>query len=348
MDITLLMNTARDDFPMVGLPDTFIFEPTIRSLNRQELKNFELVIVDALWSEKRKRWLEEHARFPVKYIDALPNRWLEHGMVGIATQKNKGLLYAEGELVVFVDDCVMFPLRDWTRKIWGWYEKGYWPMSLTYYFEGGKPKLLGESSRYVERFYGRDYDKEQNLRLIFKPGEVVRDSRARFVDDGGTLEAHGSWFYGGSSATLEALLKINGVDEAYDSAKGLEDVSVGVRLEQAGYGGKFILDKDLYHIENWHRGISERVLTYRGPTPKCNYALLQYNAGNPVANKQVLTRSDCDWIRENICPKCNNFGRCLGEEFRGKFYIESEGFEYWLSNQRVFDLRKERDKTTQS
>jgi len=72
--------------------------------------------------------------------------------------------------------------------------------------------------------------------------------------------------------------------------------------------------------------------------------LLQYNTGNPVANKRVLTRSDCDWIRENICPKCNNFGRCLGEEFRGKFYIESEGFEYWLSNQRVFDLRKDRDR----
>ncbi|MBW2561664.1 MAG: glycosyltransferase family 2 protein, partial [Deltaproteobacteria bacterium] len=260
MDITLLMNTARDDFPMVGLPDTFIFEPTIRSLNKQELKNFELVIVDALWSEKRKRWLEEHARFPVKYIDALPNRWLEHGMVGIATQKNKGLLYAEGELVVFVDDCVMFPLRDWTRKIWGWYEKGYWPMSLTCYFEGGRPKLMKDGER-RDTFHKSPTDEPDlgELYSIFRPGDVVRDSRFKFVGD--VLEAPSSWFYGGSSAALDALLRINGIDERFDGKKGLEDVDTGMRLENAGYSGKFILDRSLYHIENWHRGASSRVLT---------------------------------------------------------------------------------------
>jgi GT2 family glycosyltransferase len=343
MEISILLNSCREDYPMVGLPGTFLFEPTIKSLNRQELQNFELVIIDALYSERRRRWLDENARFPVKYLDAFPNRWLERGMVGIATQKNKGLIHAGGELIVFMDDCTEFP-PDWTKRMWGWYEKGYWPMSLTYYHEGGRPKLLNRAGGGDFPFLPREDDREQRFSAFIKPGDAVRDSRAKFADESGTMQVSGSWFYGGSSATLEALLKINGVDERLDGCKSLEDVDVGMRLEQAGYLGKFVLDRDLHHVENWHTGASKRILHYHGPTPKCNYALLQHNLGNPVANKKIITRADCDWIRENICPRCNNYARCLNEELRGRFYIESDGFETWLKLQRTFDLAEERRK----
>jgi len=149
IEISIILNCARDDFPLVGLPNTFIFEPTVKSLNKQEFRDFELIIVDACYSESRKRWLEENAEFPVKYLNAFPNRFLEHGMCAIASMKNKGLLQ------VFVDDCTEFP-RWWTKRIWHWFSKGYWPMSLTYYYEAGRPKLLKPNDRYVERFYGRD------------------------------------------------------------------------------------------------------------------------------------------------------------------------------------------------
>jgi len=343
MEITVLMNTARDDFPMVGLDEPHPFTPTVKSLNEQELQNFELVIVDACWSGERKRWIESHAEFPVKYLNAHPNRFLELGMCAIASMKNKGLLHAEGELVVFVDDCTQFP-DFWTKRIQRWYEKGYWPMSLTYYYEAEKPKLMGSSTRYVERFYSRDYDKEENLRLYVKPGEMVRDSRADVVNAHGTVKAPGNWFYGGSSATLEALLRINGVDEKFDGKKGLEDSDTGLRLEKAGCGGLFVLDKGLWHIEHWHESISEKALWYKGPTPACNYALLQYNLerGGFKANTSTLTMQECEWIRSNICGKCNNRHRCLDEEFKGEFYVECEGFHAWLKLQRAFDLEEER------
>ncbi|RLF11583.1 MAG: hypothetical protein DRJ69_01705, partial [Thermoprotei archaeon] len=274
VEITLLLNTCRPDFPLVGLPDVFIFEPTVRSLNRQAFKDFELVIVDAKWSERRRRWLEEHARFPVKYLSAWPNRYLEHGLCAICTQKNKGLLYAEGDLVVFIDDATEFP-RWWLARMWRHWSRGYWPMSLTYYYEAGRPKILGQSSRYVERFYGREHDKEEGFRLYIRPGEQVRDSRADFVS--GVRPAPGQWFYAGSSAPLEVLLDVNGLDESFDGSKGLEDVDLGMRLElwarRHSYtcGGlpPFLLDKDLWHIEHWHGPIAEDVLFYRGPTPKC-------------------------------------------------------------------------------
>lgn len=340
IEISLILNSARKDFSLIGLKDTFIFSPTILTLNKQQFREFELIIVDACYSESRRKWIEQHANFQVKYISAFPNRFLERGMCAIASMKNLGLKFAQGELVMFVDDCTQFP-PDWTKRIWGWYEKGYWPMSLTYYWEGGKPKLLRQESKHVIPIHPKEDDREQRFSTFLRQGEMVRDSRAKFVDERRTMQVSGSWFYGGSSATLEALLRINGLDERFDGSKALEDVDVGIRLENAGYAGKFILDKDLYHVENWHQGVSERVLSYKGPTPKCNYALLQYNVGNPVANKKVLTRDDCDWIRNNICPKCNNLGRCLNEEFRGKFYVESDGFNSWLELQRTFDLRGE-------
>ena len=345
VEISIIMNTCREDYPMVGLPNTFIFEPTVKTLNKQKLQNFELIIVDALYSEKRRRWLENNAEFPVKYVNAFPNRFLENGMCAISSQKNKGLIYAEGELVVFMDDCTMFPLKDWTERIWYWYEQGYWPMSLTYYFEGGKPKLLGRSSRYVEKFYGREYDKEGNFYTFLKEGEIVRDSRADYVNASNIVKpAPAGWFYGGSSASLKALLKINGLDEKFDGKKSLEDVDLGLRLEMAGFKNKFVADSKLWHIENWHKSVNEKVLWYRGSTPCCNYGLLRFNQVKNLwkANSYIITYEDCLWIRDNICASCFNLERCRGEEFKGKFFIECEGFRKWLELQEAFNLEEKR------
>jgi GT2 family glycosyltransferase len=340
--ISILLNTCRDDYPLVGLPETFIFEPTIKSLNKQEYKEFELIIIDACYSSYRKEWIEKNSNFSVKYINAFPNRFLEKGMCAISSMKNKGLIYAEGELVVFIDDCTEFPMN-WTKKIWNWFEKGFFPMSLTYYFEGGKPKILGKGNKYIEIIYGKEYYKEDKLYAFLRNGDIVRDSRADFVNKLGIVHPSGNWFYGGSSASLEALLKINGIDEKFDGKKGLEDSDTGLRLEKAGYN-VFVLDKDLWHIEHWHKSMNEKVLWYKGPTPACNYALLQYNKikNEYIANNNILTKKDCEWIRDNICPKCDNLKRCLNEEFKGKFFIECEGFNIWLNLQRKFDLREER------
>jgi len=106
----------------------------------------------------------------------------------------------------------------------------------------------------------------------------------------------------------------------------------------------FVLDRNLYHVENWHKSLSQKVLHYSGPTNHCNYGLLQYNQLKDEfrANTKVLSRDDCEWMRENICKRCDNLHRCLNEEFKGRFYVESEGFEVWLRLQRTFDLREER------
>jgi len=309
VELSIILNTGRDDYPMIGLPQTFIFEPTILSLNKQELQNFELVIVDGCWSERRAKWTLAHATFPLKHLNALPNRFLENGMIAISSMKNKGIINAEGELVVFVDDCTQFEPW-WTKRLWSWYEKGYWPMSMTRYLRGGE-------------------------------AIAVHDSRAQLVGSGTRL-AFPSMFYGGSSATLDALLRVNGLDERFDGKKSLEDVDLGERLSVAGALGVFMLDSEFYHYENAHGDISREV--FRVNVPVCNYGLLLESKIEHEfkANTRLLRREDCERIRSRVCPVCPIYQRCQLETLKGKFFLESDGYELWLKLQTTVDLRGER------
>lgn len=303
VEITILLNTAREDYPMTNSP-LFIFSPTIKSLNVQNLKNFELIIVDALYSEGRKLWIEQHSQIPVKYVNAFPNRYLEKGMVAISSMKNTGIVHSEGELIIFTDDCTEFP--PWfTERLWKWYMKGYCPMSITKY----------------------DVDSH--------------DSREKVVESQGVVHPPGNWFYGGSSATLQNILTVNGLDESFDGRKGLEDVDLGVRL--AMLGARYILDREIYHLEYAHIGVSSRVLTYNGPAPICGYAIHLYNTlylKRYEVNKEIYTLEKCNFIRDSICPNCPIFERCKTETFKGKFYVEGPGFDTWLSLQESFSLRE--------
>lgn len=319
--ISILMNTMRDAFPFVQRPVLTIFQPTVMSLNDQVLQNFELVVVDGMYSEGRKKFLDMYSRFPVKYINALPNRFLENGVVAISSMKNKGLTVCEGEIVMFIDDCTEFPV-DWTQKLTKWIDKGYWPMSLTHYYID--EKLVNKDSRCAKA----------ELFGVMLPSSGEYDAS----------KVNGQMYYGGSTAAMSALLDVNGLDEKFDGVKSLEDVDLGIRLEQAGYRSFYLIDKDLWHIENAHMGISESVLTYKGPASHCNFGLILFNIYYKIkANTRKFLRPHAEFIRSSICPKCWNYEKCLVETFKSKFFIEGPGYEKWLELQETFDLKKARE-----
>jgi len=55
--ISCILCTARSDYPILGLEDVYIFEPTFKSLEKQKFKEFELIVVDALYPSRMK-WIE--------------------------------------------------------------------------------------------------------------------------------------------------------------------------------------------------------------------------------------------------------------------------------------------------
>ena len=152
------------------------------------------------------------------------------------------------------------------------------------------------------------------------------------------------WYYGYSSMSLEAALKVNGYDERFDGSKSLEDCDCGNRLSMAGYTNVFLLDVNHWVIEHEHESLSRDVVAPSVEVFKCNYGLYLLNKERNRwrANSDRLSLADCQWGREKICPRCDNYQRCLGEELEGKFYSINRDFDLWFNHQPVFDLREER------
>jgi len=103
------------------------------------------------------------------------------------------------------------------------------------------------------------------------------------------------------------------------------------------------LDVDLQIIEHEHGPIQENIIARNVKTMKCNYALYLLNRARRTwrTNSIVLSRGDCDWIREKQCPTCGNYERCKKEELGGRFWTDDALLTEFLKGQRIFDLREE-------
>jgi glycosyltransferase involved in cell wall biosynthesis len=345
--ISCILATAREPHPIIGLENVHVLQPTLHSLEKQSFRDFELIIVDALYPAKRE-WIEKRKwSFPIKYVPPHPNHsfWLGKGLWNVAGMLNTALLYAEGDLVVRLDDCSEIPDVNYLQKFWDAYQNGFFALAMHVRYHAGKPARVNEE--YFQKGYEAKYAKlpetenrKALLERLYGKNGIVKDTRWPTVERHGRMIAPPEWFYGFSSFSLEAALKVNGFNEQCDGQKGLEDVEFGERLVIAGYKNMFLLDKDLWVIEHEHLPC-----VVKSPEPfKCNYGLIQYEQVKGLfrANSRRLSLEDCEWIRLNICPKCLNYSRCLKETLKGQFYVDNELFKLWLESQRVFDLRAER------
>ena len=341
VDMSLILCTARDNYSIIDMPDVFLLEPMLKSLETQTFRDFELVIVDAFYPEKRELIFSKKWRYPIKYVPPHPNHdfWIKKGIWGFAGMLNTAIIHTEGELIVKVDDCCKLPDEHYLKKFWDGYMSGYFPMALHVRYRKDKPAVVDDD--YIKRGYEVliAEDKEnviQRLKTLYGEGGVIRDTRWTQVEKVKRMIAPPNWFYGYSSFPINAALRINGYNELLDGQKGLEDVDFGIRLDMAGYHNVLTLDKDLWIIEYEHYPCK-----IKSPDVyKCNYGIIQYEQSNGIyeANTWKLSKEDCYSIRKNICPKCPNYSRCLGEELKGQFFIDNEDFNLWLDNQRVFSL----------
>jgi glycosyltransferase involved in cell wall biosynthesis len=342
-EISVILCTARSNHPIIGLDHVHVLQPTLYSLEKQTFRDFELIIVDALYPTK-KEWIEERKwSFPIKYVPPHPNHrfWLDKGLWNVAGMLNTALLYAEGELIVRLDDSSEIPDSSYLQKFWDAYQNGFFALAMHTRYRYGKQAYYNEEYRHEGYEIARESSSRKDILLnFFKEGNPVRDTRWPTVERQGRMIAPPEWGYGYSSYSLEALLKINGFNELFDGCKGQEDQDCSIRMSMAGYKNVFLLDKDLWVIEHEHLPC----VVKSPPTFKCNYGLIQYEQlrGLFMANSWKLTLEDCEWIRQNICPKCLNNNRCLKETLAGKFYVGNELFRLWLQSQRTFDLRLER------
>lgn len=301
--ISIIYATARPDYPMQDRPDIHQFTPLLESLEKQTFTDFELIISD-VYHEKRSYDFSKHS-FPVKHINPSEFSWAsKKGLWALQDAFNWGLVYADGELLLWFGDCCELVNDDSLQIWWDWYEKGFCALALFVYYKGGRPFLVDEAIK--EKYTIGGGTKAEDFKRLVEEGymkNVLRDSRWKFVEESpnGIYPCSGQLFYGYSSSRLDDMLKLNGYDSNFDGSKALTDVEMGLRLGKIG--SQFVLDKKLWLVEHAHNAIPKEVL-WGTPTPgdfRSNYSLMLLNQKkNKIrVNDYRLTKEELEWIVEH-------------------------------------------------
>lgn len=368
--ISYITITARDNFPTAGRPDLHLWEPTLQTLANQTFKDFEYIIVDVFYDERAdyfKKYSGSGSGLKIKHIPAAPNIWHKYGVVQTCEQFNKGIVYADGELVFFdADSAMLHPSL--MNNLWKHYQDGYF-VSLGFGADLTYAKEIYERQEYSDGRYKFSTGTWQGVTIdaakkvgtngtdvmngvLGYNGNVIMDHRYRqlFENTGKDMEIISpQWYYGISTASLEAVLAVNGFETSFDGDPALNDVDLGYRLFMAGYK-KLAMFRDSYIIEAYAKLGWHTKMRATHPEIKCNYALLLYNQmkGKYVANIPI-GESGIDYIINTICKsRCNIRDKCRTLPHRGPFFNknEMELYEYWkkYGATHLVSLRAERDR----
>lgn len=356
--ISFVMITARTDYPYIGRPDLNIFEPTLESLKSQTMHDFEWIIVDHLYDERKDYFKNMSLPFHVKHIDARPNTWHDVGLCGVCTQYNKGIIHADGELLYFMGEGYAF-IPEFCAKLWAHYKEGYIPFAWYFYDNTFSPKDIIEPMPGWRKAYPQDAEESPVPYNIcgYIGKNITIEHRPIVAFKGNDKQVHNAtweWWFGCSSTPLEAMLKINGFDQRFDGDRMLLDCDVGSRLQIAGYN-RFALFRDLFAIRvRSDINIWNPKLPKDAPTIKCNLPLIWWSRERSMyrANVAEITEQDIAWMKDTYCGKmCQLREQCrTGHPWQFPFeHKEGYGhksqkkwFDYWKSHTQPINLAAER------
>lgn len=154
----------------------------------------------------------------------------------IANARNTGLIYAQGELIVFNDDFSSVR-PNYLERVWNVYEKG--------------PRYIS----HIGPIITVEYD---NQGLISIPGHLRYGMKENLYKTiykehrSNSIPCPSGWFYtSNASAPLDSIIKINGFWEMADLTRE-EDILMGLALERIGWKFCYIDDPDISVYYNVH------------------------------------------------------------------------------------------------
>jgi len=203
------------------------FEWALESLKNQKYKDFEYIIVDGLY-DNRKDEVNEliknmNVDFPVLYIPDKPSRW-RGKRPALCNARNTALIFAKGDYVAFHDDNCKMP-DNWLERHAVWMDKGYMVAGNWLAFQ--------------------DTDKD-GKGVIGAFGWEYRSTILKSA-----CETTGGWLYGGNFGfPIKIVDEINGFDEYLDGEMGQDDISLGIRAQRKGY--KVMYDPSCY-VEYYYK-----------------------------------------------------------------------------------------------
>jgi glycosyltransferase involved in cell wall biosynthesis len=245
------------------MPFISVIVPTMRvgglnvlfdSLARSEFTDFELVLVDALYP-RRKEVVAEEARD--RFLRVIHVEGSEHFPVtSYCAMMNKGIVAASGEVVVMAVDYTRFR-PDTLGKHAAWHRENVGGLMGPHrYVKLDADKTFPAYGREEIDRYERDIRLGQIDDFMFSIGDATDEHADPFHVDGGTTAtwdadpklrmpagpiAPAFLHCKNESVRLEALLEVNGFDEALDGCHGWQDSDLADRLAIKA-GVRFTLD----------------------------------------------------------------------------------------------------------
>jgi hypothetical protein len=344
-NISVLIYTAREDYPYLGRPEMHCFQPVLETLSAQTFRYFELVIVDALYETRSDYFDGYHSFFPITHVPASPNVWHQRGRPGLCEQLNRGLAWCDGELVWIGAENNLYPPH-FLQAAWEvhFYKK---KVPVAWY------AILGTSER----------DRPSQLHPVVQfdmCGWTERlisdvDHRAtRFVEQPklALSQCHHQNHFAYAGLPLELAYELNGFDESMDGDLSGLDVDMGSRIEMLRGDDAIAMHRDLWLIEpptvfSWTPSIQRR------QPLKCNYALWWHN--RLQRRTRVNVPRAPGWVEDvksrvcrGVCEikdKCSSGDPTVGERVMYPFCEgqDREATEFWKANQTVRNLASDAD-----
>ena len=234
MKISVILPTNRPQGPMYAL----------YSLSKQTMpkEDWELLIIDDYREDLIMYTAELFDLQNISVLKSKPSHWRSNRLIGNA--RNTGLIWAEGELIVFLDDFCWVPPR-WLEEHW-----------LTYQRTPNTMIGAGKAVKYIPDRYD-DLDKLPLPDVGNKvEGAFIRNLAQFKVSDtrgpNSKRDCGGGWFYTmNASAPLDKIVYVNGFDEIFDQTSE-EDIDLGLRLERAGCKFFYRPDHDctVFHVDH--------------------------------------------------------------------------------------------------
>lgn len=312
--LSIVLNTKQEMHPMVGL-DEDIFTVLINQLSSQSYKDFELIIVDRFYNQRRYEMDKRKCPFPMKYIPTKPSLWylLDCNAVTIPNDRNAGIIMSSGNAIMCLDDCCVPMHTDFLKMYVEHLNRGVLlrPIACNYDYSVKPVKI--------------DWDPVVAWRAT--------QQKKEFHEVSGNCPR--CYFF--PTSVYEEL---GGFDEHLDGSWGCEDSDFYNRIDKLGIK-RYITGNGQHHIAiiRHENKLYSHSANYHHV---CNEAYAQWKYervskfSNIVANQRLLDESDISAIKLGCqtCPmKC-------GKQ-------EPPGMELYLKMQRTFslaDMRKDMTK----
>jgi len=227
-----------------------IFEFELPALANQTMpkEDYEVILVDDYPTNRETEATQfaEETGLKLKWMRGKKPYWRSNQ--NIANARNTALCFAEGELVVFIDD-------------YSWVNSEYLETVWTIYNEKKQYSLIGpvSSIEYSEPPYPKDLStlkiRAEDRRLLNVPTAFGIQGKVKekvHLEHRRNSFCSGSWFYtSNASAPLEKIIEVNGFWEIADLTRE-EDILLGLALERFGWKFRFLKSPEstVYHMNH--------------------------------------------------------------------------------------------------